>query len=460
VSSSSPTPVAARDPKHDARAQVLQAARAFFDVAHAPAPFVAGTTYIPVTAKVLDVEDLVHLIDASLDLWLTSGRYGTQLEQALPARMNRQGNALLVNSGSSANLIAISSLGAPMLKTLDRRPLAKGDEVITVAAGFPTTVNPIFQNGWVPVFVDVDFRTLDAQPETIMAARTPKTRAVVLAHTLGNPYRADILADWCRAEGLYLVEDCCDALGATISTGATQTAAPVGSFGDFATLSFYPAHHITTGEGGAVIPADGRWKRVAESMRDWGRDCWCDTGKDNTCGKRFAWEFAGLPRGYDHKYVYSNIGYNAKMTDMQAAIGLSQLAKLDRFIAARRANWHTLYDGVTSSPRLRAALIPVEPTAGTEPSWFGFPLHCADGIDRERLTTFLEEHKVGTRLMFGSNLTRQPAYRDLEFRIHGELTASDEILKRTFWIGVHPALDQARLGYMLEQLEAGVRAQR
>lgn len=437
-----------------ARAEVLAAARRFFAAAHGPRPFVPGTTYIPVTAKVLDAEDLLHLIDASLDLWLTSGRYAAELEDKLPRLMRRECGALLVNSGSSANLVAVSSLGSPLMATLERRPLERGDEVITVAAGFPTTLNPIIQNGWVPVLVDVDLRTLNVVPEAVMAARTTKTRAVVLAHTLGNPYRADLLAGWCRAEGMYLVEDCCDALGATIGSGA-----PVGSFGDYATLSFYPAHHITTGEGGAVISADGRFKRVAESLRDWGRDCWCDTGKDNTCGKRFRWEFDGLPPGYDHKYVYSSIGYNLKMTDLQAAIGMSQLAKLSGFIAARRANWRTLYNGVRHSPVLRNSLVPVEPTPGTEPSWFGFPMHCDAGIDRERLVSYLEEHKVGTRLLFGSNLMRQPAYRNVAFRVHGELRASDEILRRTFWIGVHPALDDARLSYMLEQLEAGVRAQ-
>ncbi len=447
------------DSPEQARKNALAAARRYYELAHQSRPFVAGSTYIPVTTKVLDAEDLAHLIDASLDLWLTSGRYAHQLEGLLAARLARQAQALLVNSGSSANLIAVSSLGSAMLRELGRLPLDKGDEIITAAAGFPTTVNPIIQNGWVPVFVDVDLHTLNVLPETVMAARSERTRAVVLAHTLGNPYRADVLGRWCREQGLYLIEDCCDALGAMIETADGQMA-PAGSFGDFATLSFYPAHHITTGEGGAVIPADGRLKRVAESMRDWGRDCWCDTGKDNTCGKRFAWEFEGLPAGYDHKYVYSNIGYNAKMTDMQAAIGVSQMQKLDGFIAARRANWQVLYDGIKHSPVLRDNLVPVEPTAGSQPSWFGFPLHCGEAIGRASLVTFLEEHKIGTRLLFGSNLTRQPAYRNVDFRVHGDLVNSDQILRRTFWIGVHPGLDHARLAYMLEQLEAGVRAQR
>ncbi len=344
-----------------------------------------------------------------------------------------------------------------MLRDTRHRPLEPGDEVITAAAGFPTTVNPILQNGWVPVFVDVDPATLDVSPEKVFEARGPKTRAVVLAHTLGNPYRADMLSDWCKKEGLYLVEDCCDALGATIGEGENQR--PVGSWGDFATVSFYPAHHITTGEGGAVIPRNGQWKRIAESIRDWGRDCWCEPGKDNTCGKRFAWKLGDLPVGYDHKYTYSNIGYNLKMTDMQAAIGLTQLEKLPRFVAARRANWESLRAGIQASPLLRAHLTPVRPTEGTRPSWFGFAMICGQALDRNKLTFFLEEHKVGTRLLFGGNLVRQPAYRDLPHRVVGDLSGSDVIMRSVFWIGVHPALDSRRIAYMLEQLEAGVRVQ-
>ncbi len=435
------------------RARILQGAKDYFAKTHWAKPFIAGETYIPVTTKVMDAEDLAHLVDASLDLWLTAGRFSKEFEAKLPSYFGRETPALLVNSGSSANLVAVSSLGAPMLKTLRMKPLEKGDEVITAAAGFPTTVNPIFQNGWIPVFVDVDFKTLNVLPEAVMAARTPKTRAVIFAHTLGNPYRSDLLAQWCQKEGLYFIEDCCDALGATVGN------APAGSFGDFATVSFYPAHHITMGEGGAVMPANPRWKRVADSIRDWGRDCWCDPGKDNTCGNRFGWKLGELPCGYDHKYTYSNIGYNLKATDMQAAVGLSQLNKAERFIAARRANWKTLDEGLRASPLLSEKLIAVEPTPGTNPSWFGFPMHTTAGLDREKLVTFLESRKVGTRLLFGGNLLRQPAYRGLEYRIHGELKASDEIMNRTFWIGVHPALDSSKITYMLEQLEAGVKAQ-
>ena len=432
------------------RAELLSKSRQFFELAHSPKTFVPGETYIPATAKLMDGEDLGHLVDASLDMWLTAGRYSKEFEAKIPRYFGRKVGALLVNSGSSANLVAISSLGSPMINDMKLKPLERGDEVITVAAGFPTTVNPIFQNGWVPVFVDVDYKTLNALPETVMSARTSKTRAVVLAHPLGNPYRSDILADWCRKEGLFLIEDCCDAFGSTIG------GQPVGSFGDYATVSFYPAHHITMGEGGAIMARNAQFRRVAESMRDWGRDCWCDPGKDNTCGKRFEWKLGGLPCGYDHKYTYSNIGYNLKVTDMQAALGISQLNKIEKFIASRKSNWKTLNQAVTQSTKLKDKLFPVQPTEGTDPSWFGFAMHCAPGVQREKITTFLEENKVGTRLFFGGNLTQQPAYRSSEFRVHGELTATNKIMSQTFWIGVHPVLDEARIQYMIEQLERAV----
>jgi len=436
------------------RKEILDASRRYFDVAKANTTFVPGTTYVPVTTKVLDADDLVNLIDASLDMWLTAGRFAREFESVLAPIMGKRNVALLVNSGSSANLVAVSSLGAKMLPSLNLKPLQRGDEVITAAAGFPTTVNPIIQNGWTPVFVDIDARTLNATTEMVKAARTEKTRAVVLAHTLGNLYRADELAEWCEKEGLYLVEDCCDALGARIGDK------PAGSFGVFATLSFYPAHHITMGEGGAVVPKDGRWKRVAESVRDWGRDCWCEPGKDNTCGKRFTQQLGQLPCGYDHKYTYSNVGYNLKATDMQAAIGLSQLKKLDGFVAARRSNWQKIFDGINASPVLKENLTPVLATEGTTPSWFGFPMFASEAVDREKLVSYLEEHKVGTRLVFGGDLTRQPAYAGENYRVHGELKTTDLVMRKGFWVGVHPALDDARIAYMLEQLEAGIRAQR
>jgi CDP-6-deoxy-D-xylo-4-hexulose-3-dehydrase len=360
-----------------------------------------------------------------------------------------------VNSGSSANLVAVSSLGAKMMTDLKLRPLQKGAEVITVAAGFPTTVNPIIQNGWVPVFVDVDYDTLDALPEAIMAARTAKTGAVVLAHTLGNPFQADKISEWCDKEGLYLVEDCCDALGSQVQTASGEWR-PVGSFGDYATLSFYPAHHITMGEGGAVMSKNGKLRRVAESMRDWGRDCWCEPGKDNTCNKRYCWQLGTLPYGYDHKYTYSNIGYNLKVTDMQASIGLSQLSKLDLFIEARQKNWKLLNDGIHSSPKLREYFSPIKPTPGTRPSWFGFALHCSPALNREKVLEFLENKRVGTRLLFGGNLVRQPAYAQVPFRVHGSLGNTDRIMAHTFWMGVGPNLTGSMIQYMLEQLEAAV----
>jgi len=432
--------------------EIFENCRKFFQETRAPKPFVPGETYIPVTAKSLDEADLIQLVDASLDMWLTAGRFAREFEAELPKLFSRNYGSLLVNSGSSANLVAISSLGAEMLESLKMKPLKRGDEVITLAAGFPTTVNPILQNGWVPVFIDIDTKTLNALTDAVKDAKTPKTRAVVLAHTLGNPYRADELEKFCKAEGLFLVEDCCDALGATIDTSEGRR--PVGSFGDFATLSFYPAHHITMGEGGAVIPSNGRWKRVAESVRDWGRDCWCEPGVDNTCGKRYDWQLGQLPCGYDHKYTYSNIGYNLKATDMQAAIGISQLKKLPGFVEKRRANWQALYEGVRSSPVMRDLLTPVEPTPGTQPSWFGFAMHAAPGIDRNKLVSRLESKKIGTRLLFGGNLTKQPAYKNVEFRIHSALTQTENVMNQTFWVGVHPLLTPPQINYMLETMES------
>lgn len=416
-------------------------------------PFVPGQTYIPPTAKVMDSADLVSLVDASLDMWLTTGRFAKDLEAQLPQHFGKKPKALLVNSGSSANLLAVSSFSSPHLRQYGLKPAERGDEFITVAAGFPTTVNPIIQNGWVPVFVDVEAQTLNTTLEKIKEAKSPKTRGVILAHTLGNPYRADEVSNWCQKEGLFLMEDCCDAFGSTIQNQ------PAGSFGDFATVSFYPAHHMTMGEGGAVFAKDSKWRRIAESLRDWGRDCWCEPGFDNTCGKRFGWQFGDMPAGYDHKYIYSHIGYNLKITDMQAALGLSQLSKIQSFISARKKNWKSLYEGIRSSPLLREKLIPVEPTPGTDPSWFGFALHCQGGLNRGKLTQELEKRKVGTRLLFGGNLLKQPAYKNIQCRVVGDLKATDQIMDNTFWIGVHAALDSERIQYMLENLEAAVAMQ-
>ncbi len=436
----------------DLRQKTLDLAAQFFD-SKPKSQFKAGETYIPVTAKVVDSDDLKALVDASLDMWLTAGRYAREFEEIYSQNFGRTGKSLLVNSGSSANLLAISSMGSPSLSKSGIIPLKPGDEVITVAAGFPTTVNPIIQNQWVPVFVDVDLKTLNALLEKIQSAQTSRTRAVVLAHTLGNPFRADLISEWCKKENLFLIEDCCDALGATIGDKV------VGSFGDFATSSFYPAHHITMGEGGAVVARNGQLKKIAESLRDWGRDCWCEPGKDNTCHKRFGWKLGDLPEGYDHKYIYSHIGYNLKVTDMQAALGVSQLKKLPRFIEARRSNWKKLEKGIKDSSILSQVLTCAQATETTNPSWFGFPLLCSDRLDREKLVATLEEKKVGTRLLFAGNMLKQPAYKNINHRIHGTLKNTDVIMRQLFWVGVHPALTDEQITYVLEQLEAACRFQ-
>jgi CDP-6-deoxy-D-xylo-4-hexulose-3-dehydrase len=414
--------------------------------------FIAGQSYIPVSGKTIFPEDISQLVDSCLDMWFTTGRFAEEFERKIPSYLGRQARGLLVNSGSSANLMAVSALSSNSVPH-PRGPILPGEEVITVAAGFPTTVNPIVQNGWVPVFVDVDLTTLNADIEVIKSAKTSKTRAVVLAHTMGNPFRADLLADWCEKEGLYLIEDCCDALGAEIG------GKPVGQFGEYSTLSFYPAHHITAGEGGAVISRDGRWRRIAESFRDWGRDCWCDPGCDNTCKKRFDWQMGDLPKGYDHKYIYSHVGYNLKATDFQASLVLSQLKHLSSFIESRRRNWSELYRGIKSSPLLSEFLQPVEPTPGTSPSWFGFAINCHARINRNELVSDLERARIGTRLLFGGNLVKQPAYRNVSYRICGELKNTDSIMTSTFWMGVHPRIGDQQIQYMLETLERLVKAQ-
>lgn len=437
------------------RETILALSKEYFSKNFQEAKFEPGKSYIPVTAKKIDADDLAMLMDASLDMWLTTGRFGREFESRMGKFFGKIHPALLVNSGSSANLVAFSALASPMMKKFKMINIEPGSEVITAAAGFPTTVNPIIQNGCVPVFVDVDINTLNATTEAIKAAKTTKTKAVMIAHTLGNPFRADQLAEWCKQEGLYLVEDCCDALGATINSNGNDQL--VGTFGDFATVSFYPAHHITTGEGGAVIPRNGMLKRVAESIRDWGRDCWCEPGMDNTCKKRYAWQLGGLPCGYDHKYTYSSIGYNLKVSDMQAAIGCSQLNKVDEFIEKRRSNWNELNQKIRSSKLLAEFLSPVVATEGTNPSWFGFAIHCADAINREQLVAHMEEHKVGTRLLFGGNLTKQPAYETAKYRVHGSLENTDRIMHKTFWIGIHPRITSEMIDYMIFTLESGVR---
>ena len=419
------------------RAEILDLVPGFFDVAFAKKEFVPGVTPIPVSGKVFDADDVRHLVDASLDFWLTTGRFAAKFESEL-ARFVGCRSAALVNSGSSANLVALSALTSPKLA---ERRLNPGDEVITVASGFPTTVNPILQNGLVPVFIDVDLGTYDVDVTQLEKARSPRTRAVMLAHTLGNPFDLAAVSDFCQRHDLWLVEDCCDALGATFN------GRKCGTFGQVATVSFYPAHHITTGEGGAVFTNEPGMKRIVESFRDWGRDCWCDPGKDNTCGKRFDWQLGDLPHGFDHKYTYSHVGYNLKATDMQAAVGVSQLKKLPGFIEARRRNFRNLTEGLAD---LEKFLVLPRATPGSEPSWFGFPIAVRPDapFTRDQLVRHLESKKIATRLLFGGNLLRQPAYKDAPHRKVGDLPNSDFVMRQVFWIGVYPGLTDEMLDFM------------
>ncbi len=423
------------------RLEILEHVRKFGDIKlGTQEPFVPGTSSVPVSGKVLDSSDFVSLVDASLDGWLTSGRFHKSFEQAL-AKFVGVRNSVFVNSGSSANLVALSALTSPKL---GKRALQTGDEIITVAAGFPTTVNPIIQNGLRPVLVDIELGTYDAIAERLREAISPKTRGIMMAHTLGNPFDLDTVLDLKDKHGLWLVEDSADALGATYRGKRT------GSFGDTATVSFYPAHHITTGEGGAVFVNSPLIRKQVESFRDWGRDCYCDTGKDNTCKKRFEWQLGDLPKGYDHKYIYSHIGYNLKATDMQAALGLSQLEKLPEFIRRRNENFDFLHAGLSTVPGL---LLP-HATKNSEPSWFGFPitLHQGLGFSRSELIQYLDERKIGTRLLFGGNLTRQPAYRNVDFRVVGDLTNTDIVTERTFWVGVYPGLTPPMLQFVIDTI--------
>ena len=426
------------------REQILGLVREYHAEAFPPQAFEPGETPLPFAGRVFDANEVEYLVDSSLDFWLTSGRYAAQFEKRFAKAFGRR-HAILVNSGSSANLVALSTLTSPKL---GKKRLKPGDEVITVATGFPTTVNPIVQNRLVPVFVDVDVPTYNIDVSQLEEARSDKTRAVMIAHTLGNPFDLGAVSAFCAEHDLFLVEDCCDAVGATFD------GQKVGTFGDLATVSFYPAHHMTMGEGGCVLTQKGKLKVIAESFRDWGRDCWCEPGKDNTCGKRFGHQQGDLPFGYDHKYIYSHVGYNLKLTDMQAAVGVAQLDKLDGFVQARRDNFRHLYDGLTG---LQEHLILPEPTPNSDPSWFGFPVAVRPEapFTRDEMVRLFEDRRIATRQLFGGNLVRQPAYREVEHRQIGSLERSDFVMDNVFWVGVYPGLDAQRLDYMLEAFHDG-----
>jgi CDP-6-deoxy-D-xylo-4-hexulose-3-dehydrase len=426
----------------DLRTQISKLVEQYAAIALKQQAFEPGTTAVPPSGKLIGAEELKLLVESSLDGWLTAGRFNEEFEAKLANFLGVQ-HLITVNSGSSANLVAFNTLTSPKLGD---RAIKPGDEVIGVAAGFPTTVNPILQFGAVPVFVDIELGTYNINAGQIEAAISSKTKAIMLAHTLGNPYNLDVVTALCRKYGLWLIEDCCDALG------STYNGRMVGTFGDIGTLSFYPAHHITMGEGGAVFTNNNELRQIAESFRDWGRDCYCPPGKDNTCGRRFCWKLGNLPEGYDHKYTYSHLGYNLKITDMQAACGVAQLAKADFFIERRKENFKYLKNRLSNCEEF--ILLP-EATAGSTPSWFGFPITLRDNSPTSRadLIGYLDQHKIGTRLLFAGNLTCQPYMVGREFRISGALTNTDVVMRDTFWIGVQPALSDEMLDYAASRIE-------
>jgi CDP-6-deoxy-D-xylo-4-hexulose-3-dehydrase len=424
------------------REAVLALVGRYHEASHKRPTFVPGVSPVPVSGRVYDATDMQMLVDSALDFWLTTGRFNDAFEERLAMTIGIK-HAITVNSGSSANLVALSALTSPKLKA---RQLQPGDEIITCATGFPTTVNPALIWNLVPVFVDVDIPTYNVDVSALEAAITPKTRAVMLAHTLGNPFDVLAIKEICDRHGLFLIEDCCDAFGATI--GGRH----VGTFGDIGTLSFYPAHHITMGEGGAVFTQSSLLDKIMESFRDWGRDCYCAPGRDNTCNKRFNWKLGELPKGFDHKYIYSHLGFNLKITDMQAAVGLAQMDHLEGFIADRRRNFDTLK---TRLKHLESFFILPEATPGTAPSWFGFPITVREDapFTRDMLAADLNGRKIGTRLLFGGNLVRQPYMKGRNFRIAGSLANADIVVDRTLWIGVYPGLGTAEIDYVIDAFE-------
>jgi CDP-6-deoxy-D-xylo-4-hexulose-3-dehydrase len=429
--------------KDQIKEQIIHLVSQYSAIANKPAAFEPGKTVVPPSGKVIGAKEMQFMVEASLDGWLTTGRFNEMFEARLAEFLGVQ-HLITVNSGSSANLVAFSTLTSPKLGS---RAIKPGDEVIGVAAGFPTTVNPILQFGAVPVFVDVELGTYNIDATKIEAAITDKTKAIMLAHTLGNPYNLEVIVALCKKYNFWLIEDCCDALGSTYDGKL------VGTFGDIGTLSFYPAHHITMGEGGAVFTNNYELKQIAESFRDWGRDCYCAPGKDNTCGKRFCWKLGTLPEGYDHKYTYSHLGYNLKITDMQAACGLAQMDRAEAFIEARKSNFAYLKDRLKTCEEF---LILPEATPKSDPSWFGFPLTLRPeaNTDRVNLLTYLDQYKIGTRLLFAGNLTRQPYMAGRNYRVSGDLTNTDRVMNDTFWIGVYPGLSKEMLDYTIGKIEA------
>lgn len=425
------------------REKISQLVAEYAEHALAAKPFVPGQTVVPPSGKLIGAEELQMMVEASLDGWLTTGRFNDEFESKL-AQFYGVKYLITVNSGSSANLVAFSTLTSPKL---GERAIRPGDEVIGVAAGFPTTVNPIIQFGAIPVFIDVELGTYNIDVSKIEAAISPKTKAIMLAHTLGNPYNLEVITALCKKYKLWLVEDCCDALG------STYDGKMVGTFGDIGTVSFYPAHHITMGEGGAVFTNNEELKKIAESFRDWGRDCYCAPGRDNTCGKRFCQKLGSLPEGYDHKYTYSHLGYNLKITDMQAACGLAQLAKAPEFVQRRKDNFAYLKNRLRSCEEF---LILPEATEKSDPSWFGFPITLRDNapVSRVELLQYLDQYRIGTRLLFAGNLTRQPYMIGRDYRVVGELTNTDIVMNNTFWIGVQPALTEEMLDWTVTKIEA------
>jgi CDP-4-dehydro-6-deoxyglucose reductase, E1 len=437
-------PLAAREFTQETevlRDRILGMVEEYASIAHAEQAFVPGKSPVHVTGKVYGASDLRSLVDASLDFWLTTGRYNATFEQRL-ARVLGVRSVLTTNSGSSANLLACTALTSPLL---GKEAVRAGDEVITVAAGFPTTVNPSLVNGLVPVFVDIDIPTYNANTALVEEAISDRTRVIMMAHTLGNPFDLGAITRLAREHDLWLVEDCCDALGSLYEGRLC------GTFGDVGTLSFYPAHQITMGEGGAVFTSHALLRRALMSIRDWGRDCWCDPGMENTCGKRFSWNLGALPAGYDHKYTYSHLGYNLKITDMQAAVGVSQLDHLTGFIAARRRNFQRLRDGLQD---LQEFLVLPEPTKGASPSWFGFLITVREEapFSRSQLVEGLEHRHIATRNLFAGNLLRQPYMSGRNYRVVGNLKNTDRVMNQTFWIGVYPGLSDAHIDYMIETL--------